>query len=63
MQGALAAAGEATAFDLLPAVYGEKLIPETTAWLLTKTLCYLEHLERRGAVERLAGEPERWRLA
>ena len=32
-----------------PAVYGDKLAPETAAWLLTKTLCYLEHLEARRA--------------
>jgi glyoxylase-like metal-dependent hydrolase (beta-lactamase superfamily II) len=63
VRAGLAADGEATAFALLPGVYGEKLIPETTAWLLTKMLCYLEHLERLGAVERLEGEPERWRLA
>jgi glyoxylase-like metal-dependent hydrolase (beta-lactamase superfamily II) len=61
VRAALATAGESTAFDLLPTVYGEKLIPETTAWLLTKMLCYLEHLERLGAVERLEGEPLRWR--
>jgi glyoxylase-like metal-dependent hydrolase (beta-lactamase superfamily II) len=58
--GALQARGEATAFDLLPAVYGERLAPETAAWLLTKMLCYLEHLEREGGVRRLAGEPARW---
>jgi glyoxylase-like metal-dependent hydrolase (beta-lactamase superfamily II) len=52
--------GEATAFDLLPPVYGEKLMPATAAWLLTKTLCYLEHLERGGAVRSLAGDPTRW---
>ena len=52
--------GEATAFELLPRVYGDRLMPETAAWLLTKTLCYLEHLEARGQVRRLAGEPERW---
>ena len=55
--------GEATAFDLLPGIYGERLMPETAGWLLTKTLCYLEHLERQGAVRRQAGEPERWRPA
>jgi hypothetical protein len=52
--------GDATAFDLLPAVYGEKLIPATTAWLLTKTLCYLEHLEAGGRVERRDTDPHRW---
>ena len=57
---AVRARGEATAFELLPDVYGEKLMPETGAWLLTKMLCYLEHLEREGALRRLAGEPVRW---
>ena len=51
---------EATAFALLPDVYGEDFAPEMSAWLLTKVLCYLDHLERRGEVRRLAGEPERW---
>ncbi|HTE59397.1 MAG TPA: MBL fold metallo-hydrolase [Solirubrobacteraceae bacterium] len=55
--------GEATAFDLLPAIYGEKLMPATAAWLLTKTLCYLEHLERHDRVRRLDGEPTRWSAA
>jgi hypothetical protein len=63
VQAALRERGDATAFDLLPDVYGEKLIPETAAWLLTKTLCYLEHLERRGSVERQATDPERWTAA
>ena len=44
-------------------VYGEKLSPETAAWLLTKMLCYLEHLERPGALRRVAGEPVRWAAA
>ncbi len=55
---ALRARGEATAAELLPAVYGEKLMPETAGWLLTKMQCYLEHLERTGRVgglERRAG--------
>jgi glyoxylase-like metal-dependent hydrolase (beta-lactamase superfamily II) len=53
--------GEATAFELLPAVYGERLQPETASWLLTKTLCWLTHLERTGRAEKLGDEPERWR--
>jgi glyoxylase-like metal-dependent hydrolase (beta-lactamase superfamily II) len=61
--GALDARGEATAFELLPDVYGERLMPETASWLLTKTLCYLEHLERQGAALRRAGEPVRWSAA
>ena len=60
---AIAERGEATAYDLLPAVYGERLMPETAAWLLTKMLCYLEHLELGGRVRRLGGEPVRWAAA
>jgi glyoxylase-like metal-dependent hydrolase (beta-lactamase superfamily II) len=66
LEGVLAALrerGEATAFELLPAVYGDKLVPETAAWLLTKMLCYLEHLERRDAVLAVRGEPVRWTAA
>jgi glyoxylase-like metal-dependent hydrolase (beta-lactamase superfamily II) len=60
---ALRSRGDATPFDLLPEVYGEKLIPATAGWLLTKTLCYLEHLEGRGAVRRLDTDPQRWSAA
>ncbi len=59
--GELRARGEATAFDLLPAVYGDRLEPETAAWLLTKMLCWLTHLERTGRAGKLGDEPERWR--
>ena len=58
--GALRARGDATAFDLLPGVYGDKLMPETAAWLLTKMLCYLEHLEATGRVRRAGADPVRW---
>ena len=51
--------GEVTAFDLLPAVYGD-FAPVMTSWLLTKMVAYLDHLERTGAAARRAGEPERW---
>jgi glyoxylase-like metal-dependent hydrolase (beta-lactamase superfamily II) len=61
--GELRARGQATAFDLLPAVYGDKLMPETAAWLLTKMLCYLEHLERGGRLRRIDGDPTRWTAA
>ena len=54
-------AGEpSTAYDLLPAVYGETLQPGVAGWLLSKVLCYLTHLEASGAVRRIEGEPERW---
>jgi glyoxylase-like metal-dependent hydrolase (beta-lactamase superfamily II) len=55
--------GEATAFDLLPAVYGDRLVPETAGWLLTKMLCYLEHLEATGGARRAGEDPVRWSAA
>jgi glyoxylase-like metal-dependent hydrolase (beta-lactamase superfamily II) len=58
---AVRARGEATAFELLRDVYGERLSAETAAWLLTKMLCYVEHLEARGALARVEAEPVRWR--
>jgi glyoxylase-like metal-dependent hydrolase (beta-lactamase superfamily II) len=61
--GGLRARDGATAFELLPGVYGDKLTPETAGWLLTKMLCYLEHLEARGRVRRVATEPVRWAAA
>jgi glyoxylase-like metal-dependent hydrolase (beta-lactamase superfamily II) len=61
---ALGADGACTAYDLAARVYGPLFIPATAPWLLTKTLCYLTHLERREEVRRLEpeapGEPERW---
>jgi hypothetical protein len=38
-------------------------MPATAAWLLTKMLCYLEHLEGRGRARRPDGEPTRWTAA
>ena len=35
-------------------------MPATAGWLLTKTLCYLTHLEATGAVRRVRGRAERW---
>ena len=52
--------GPSTAYDLLPAVYGEAFEPAFAAWALTKVLCYLTHLEITGSVRRIDGEPERW---
>jgi glyoxylase-like metal-dependent hydrolase (beta-lactamase superfamily II) len=57
---ALGERAEAAAFDLLPVVYGDKLMPETAAWLLTKMLCYLEHLEATGRAQRSGADPVRW---
>ena len=52
--------GPATAFDLVPRVYGEAVTPANANWWLSETLCYLTHLAAIGAVARLPGEPERW---
>jgi len=60
---ALRAQPERTAHDLLPAVYGDEYTPWKHAWLLTKMLCYLQHLERLERIRGLAGEPTRWVLA
>ncbi|MDX6675674.1 MAG: hypothetical protein QOH11_3092, partial [Solirubrobacteraceae bacterium] len=60
---AAVADGPITAFDVVPQVYGEDLGPMNAAWWIQETLCYLTHLERRGAVRRLPGEPERWEAA
>jgi glyoxylase-like metal-dependent hydrolase (beta-lactamase superfamily II) len=57
-------AGPRTAYEVARAVYGELFMEVTSTWLMTKTLCYLTHLEQRGEVERLPPErrddPERW---
>jgi glyoxylase-like metal-dependent hydrolase (beta-lactamase superfamily II) len=50
-----------SAFEIVPDVYGEAVSELKAHWLLSKVLCYLEHLHAAGRVERLAGEPERWR--
>jgi len=53
--------GEITAFDAVPLVYGQAITPMNANWWLSETLCYLMHLERTDRVERITGEPERWR--
>ncbi len=56
------AAGDATAYAVARRVYGEWWTPATAGWLLTKVLCYLAHLERRGEVarSRAGNGAERW---
>jgi len=53
-------AGPLTAYELAPRIYGELFSDEYATWLMTKTLCWLRHLEVRGEARRLEGEPERW---
>jgi glyoxylase-like metal-dependent hydrolase (beta-lactamase superfamily II) len=54
-----------TALELARCVHdGERLTEENASWLLSETLCYLEHLERGGHVARAADdEPLTWSLA
>jgi glyoxylase-like metal-dependent hydrolase (beta-lactamase superfamily II) len=61
---AAVADGPRTAVELVPDVYGEPLTQTNAGWLLSQTLCYLTHLERRGSIGREAdGDVERWRAA
>jgi len=48
--------GPATALEIAPAVYDEPLSPQNASWLLSETLCYLQHLEQAGRVAREAGD-------
>jgi glyoxylase-like metal-dependent hydrolase (beta-lactamase superfamily II) len=57
--------GPRTAFDLVPDMWTDVDLPKPLmiGWGLTEALCYLNHMELQGEVERLDGEdPERWRL-
>jgi glyoxylase-like metal-dependent hydrolase (beta-lactamase superfamily II) len=49
-----------SAFEVVPHVYGTALSTDNAHWLLSKILGYLTHLEARGEVRRIPGEPERW---
>jgi glyoxylase-like metal-dependent hydrolase (beta-lactamase superfamily II) len=52
-----------TAYEIAQGVYGERFNEPTATWLLTKTLAWLTHLERRGLAERAGEAPERWSIA
>jgi glyoxylase-like metal-dependent hydrolase (beta-lactamase superfamily II) len=52
--------GPRTPYEIAHAVYGERFTEGTVQWLLSKTLCYLNHLERRGLARRHGDSPERW---
>jgi glyoxylase-like metal-dependent hydrolase (beta-lactamase superfamily II) len=54
------ATGPLTAYDLARAVYGDLYTEETASWLLSKTLCWLTHLERLGDAAHDGGSPDRW---
>jgi glyoxylase-like metal-dependent hydrolase (beta-lactamase superfamily II) len=51
---------ELTGFELAPRVFGDAFGAATGAWLFTETMAFLGHLEQRGEVRRIAGDPERW---
>jgi glyoxylase-like metal-dependent hydrolase (beta-lactamase superfamily II) len=50
-----------SAFEIVPAVYGQALSEANAHWLLSKVLCYLTHLQAGMLVEHIPGDPERWR--
>jgi glyoxylase-like metal-dependent hydrolase (beta-lactamase superfamily II) len=56
---------DATAFELVPRVFGDEVSGMMIGWALTIMLCFLTHLEHTGRVERVRSpdgrEPERWR--
>ena len=52
--------GPLTAFELVSDIHGADLSQTNAGWWIQETLCYLEHLERRGDARRVEGEPERW---
>jgi glyoxylase-like metal-dependent hydrolase (beta-lactamase superfamily II) len=52
--------GPQTAYEIAQKVYGDAFSEVTATWLLTKTRCWLTHLERLGAATRDAQTPEHW---
>ena len=54
------AEGPRTAYELAQAVYGDRFTETTGSWLLSKTRCWLTHLERLGRARRTSDSPERW---
>lgn len=49
------AQGPATAIEMIPEIYGRPLSKENAGWLISETMCYLRHQERRGVVTREGG--------
>ena len=52
-----------TAYEIAQEVYGERFSELTATWLMSKTLAWLTHLERRGLAHRAGEAPERWSTA
>lgn len=66
LQRVLRERGPITAFEAVPHLYDQPVTPLTSAWWLSETLCYLQHLEVTGRARREAeqeGGAERWRAA
>jgi glyoxylase-like metal-dependent hydrolase (beta-lactamase superfamily II) len=59
VRGALAE-GPSTAYEIAQTVYGEAFNEATANWLLTKTRCWLTHLEREAEASKGGQTPERW---
>jgi glyoxylase-like metal-dependent hydrolase (beta-lactamase superfamily II) len=57
------AGGPRTVFEIAQDVYGDQFTEAMAGWLLTKTRCYLTHLERRGQATRGGQTPQRWSAA
>jgi glyoxylase-like metal-dependent hydrolase (beta-lactamase superfamily II) len=58
---AAARAQPRTAVEIAPVVHGQPLSERNASWVLSETLCYLQHLELAGRVRREPdGELERW---
>ena len=57
---AVLADGPHTAYEVALGVYGDRFTDVTAAWLLSKTRCWLSHLEHRGLARREGEDPERW---
>ena len=57
-----AAVGERplSAFELVPHVYPDSAASQSSHWLLSKILSFLAHLQARGEVRSIPGQPERW---
>jgi glyoxylase-like metal-dependent hydrolase (beta-lactamase superfamily II) len=52
--------GPSTVYEIAQAVYGDALNDASANWLLTKTRCYLTHLEREEEATKGGQTPERW---
>jgi glyoxylase-like metal-dependent hydrolase (beta-lactamase superfamily II) len=52
--------GPRTAYEIAQELYGERFTDVTVNWLMSKTLCWLTHLERGGLAQRSGESPECW---